>query len=51
MALPKEFGNTLILGDVFIRAYYTHFDWGKQRVGFAQAANISSTEQFMEWKN
>jgi len=26
MELPESFGNFIILGDVFIRAYYTHFD-------------------------
>jgi len=35
--LPAEFGNTIILGDVFIRRYYTHFDWGNQAVGFAMS--------------
>jgi hypothetical protein len=37
MDLPASFGNTLILGDVFIRTYYTHFDYGNNRVGFAKA--------------
>jgi hypothetical protein len=35
MDLPSYFGNTIILGDVFIRRYYTHFDFGGQQVGFA----------------
>ena len=38
MSLPEKFGNTLILGDIFIRAYYTHFDYSNNRVGFAKAA-------------
>jgi hypothetical protein len=29
------FGNTIILGDPFIRRFYTHFDWENQQVGFA----------------
>jgi len=33
--LPDSFGNTLILGDVFIRRYYTHFNFGESTVGFA----------------
>ena len=37
MDLPASFGNTLILGDVFIRTYYTHFDYSNGRVGFAKA--------------
>jgi len=28
-------GNFFVLGDAFISAYYTLFDVGKQRVGFA----------------
>lgn len=35
-ALPAD--NYLILGDVFMRGYYTHFDYGGKRVGFAVAA-------------
>jgi hypothetical protein len=40
MDLPASFGNTLILGDVFIRTFYTHFDYGNSRVGFAPAAAL-----------
>jgi len=35
---PPSFGETLILGDTFIRTYYTHFDIANNRVGFALAA-------------
>jgi len=27
-----------ILGDVFMRVYYTKFDWGNKKIGFAKAA-------------
>jgi len=36
--LPSYLSKVFILGDVFIRAYYTVFDFGNSRVGFATAA-------------
>ncbi|KAI9361214.1 aspartic peptidase domain-containing protein [Zopfochytrium polystomum] len=37
-----DIGGVAILGDVFIRAYYTIFDKGGKRVGFAKAVHPSS---------
>lgn len=34
---PASFGTTIILGDSFIKVYYTHFDKGNMKVGFAKA--------------
>jgi cathepsin D len=42
LEFPPDFGNAMILGDVFIRTYYTVFDLGNQRVGFATAAAPAS---------
>jgi len=32
--------NVFILGDSFIKAYYTHFDVANRRVGFAKAVQV-----------
>jgi len=38
MPLPAPLGaRSIILGDLFMTRYYTHFDFGKSRVGFALA--------------
>lgn len=41
---PPSFGKTLILGDIFIKTYYTHFDVAGKRVGFA-VANPQPSEE------
>jgi cathepsin D len=34
---PEKFGETFIVGDSFIKTYYTHFDVENSQVGFARA--------------
>lgn len=35
--LPPQLGEAFILGDSFIKTFYTHFDYAGNRVGFARA--------------
>jgi len=34
---PSSLRNVLILGDLFMHVYYTQFDYGGKRIGFATA--------------
>jgi cathepsin D len=38
MDMPPQLENAIILGDLFIHVYYSHFDFANNRVGFAVAA-------------
>ena len=46
MDLPKELKNSIIIGDIILRKYYTHFDFANNKVGFAPAAYM---ETQIEW--
>jgi hypothetical protein len=35
--MPKELGTSVILGDAFLHKFFSVFDFGNSRVGFATA--------------
>jgi len=39
--LPEEFNDVIVLGQPLLEKYYTIFDWGAHKIGFAPAANAS----------
>ena len=41
---PKGF-NYYILGDIFMRRYYTYFDKNQDRLGFIDSAKLKGSEQ------
>lgn len=45
--LPPQLGEMWILGDVFMRKYYSVFDYGQKRVGFAPVKAASNAASML----
>jgi len=43
--MPERIGPMVIMGDILIRRYYTVFDYGNKRVGFAEAKQPTKQSQ------
>jgi len=46
--LPPQLGEAFILGDSFIKTFYTHFDVENKRVGFARAVWFKHKSTFIK---
>lgn len=43
-SLPKGFENVFILGQPWLRKYYTVFDWGNKKIGFGPPAHSGADD-------